>query len=225
MTSFIISSKTEERQVILAQNLCDERNIDQFDRTVISLVNETSLGIDMVKKLLQKVFLKPRNSEDKAVIITNASLLTLPAQNALLKLLEEPPEHTYLFLLVDSVDSLLPTILSRCQVIKDISSQSTLSQGEKQKIIQDYLLWTTQDIGSALKLAERMAKNKENLLSHLEKVLIAVDNLLQKEVGEGKEVKPQALRLQALQKTYRALQKTNTNPRLTLEHLFLNLRD
>ncbi len=54
----------------------------------------------------------------KVILINNAESLTLNAANALLKILEEPPENSYLILTAQNISSLLPTILSRCVMFK-----------------------------------------------------------------------------------------------------------
>ena len=53
---------------------------------------------------------------NKVILINNAESLTLNAANALLKILEEPPENSYLILTTDNISSLLPTIVSRCVI-------------------------------------------------------------------------------------------------------------
>src|SRR3989344_5231224 len=55
---------------------------------------------------------------DYKVIIISASRAYHEAQNALLKLFEEPPTGTYLFLIMPSLGGLLPTLRSRVQVLK-----------------------------------------------------------------------------------------------------------
>ena len=54
----------------------------------------------------------------KVILINNAESLTLNAANALLKILEEPPANSYLIMTTENISSLLPTILSRCVMIK-----------------------------------------------------------------------------------------------------------
>ena len=65
--------------------------------------------------LIDKVGLSPSRGRAKIFVIMEAHTLGGHAQNAMLKTLEEPPEHSYLVLLTDSVDLLLPTTRSRCQ--------------------------------------------------------------------------------------------------------------
>jgi len=54
---------------------------------------------------------------NKVILIHNTESLTLNAANALLKLLEEPPENSYIILTTHNVSSLLPTIVSRCSIV------------------------------------------------------------------------------------------------------------
>lgn len=76
-----------------------------------------SLSIDAIRDLQRFLQLKTIGREPirRAVIIEHADTLTIEAQNAFLKLLEEPPADTILLLTVDNQRALLPTIVSRLQ--------------------------------------------------------------------------------------------------------------
>lgn len=71
------------------------------------------IKIEQVREAIRWASMKPYEAPWKVLIIENAERLTLPAQNALLKTLEEPPENTVIILLVESRDHLLATIQSR----------------------------------------------------------------------------------------------------------------
>ena len=76
--------------------------------------------IQSVKGLRKSLYLKTDDYGRKIVLVFDAHLLSVgqgEAANALLKILEEPPENTTLILVTDHVELLLPTILSRCQRI------------------------------------------------------------------------------------------------------------
>ncbi len=71
------------------------------------------LGIAEAKKIKQHFYLKPYSLKGRVIIIEDASVMTIEAQNALLKTLEEPPSHV-LFILATTESSKIPqTILSR----------------------------------------------------------------------------------------------------------------
>jgi hypothetical protein len=80
--------------------------------------NRVSIGVDAVESLQQRLALKPVEGSAKAALVPSAEALTLQAQNALLKTLEEPPPRTALLLTAAAPRALLATVLSRCAVLR-----------------------------------------------------------------------------------------------------------
>lgn len=78
---------------------------------------KTTIGIEQILDWQQKVYLQHYEGIYKVSIIENAGALTLPAANALLKVVEEPPERTVIILNVDNAERILPTIQSRAQLV------------------------------------------------------------------------------------------------------------
>jgi DNA polymerase III subunit delta' len=76
--------------------------------------------------------MKPYEGGRAVVVVQNAHDMTPQAQNALLKTLEEPPEHAVLMLLAESLSPLLPTILSRCTLYK----MERLGPGQMQDVLR-----------------------------------------------------------------------------------------
>lgn len=76
------------------------------------------LGIEQARKVKQFLSLKPFSAKGKAVVLEDASKLTAEAQNSLLKTLEELSSECLFILGAKSDVNFLPTILSRCQIIK-----------------------------------------------------------------------------------------------------------
>jgi len=77
------------------------------------------IGVDVLRHfVIDRVGLTPQRARHKVFIIREADRITSAAQNALLKTLEEPPADTILILCVSAVDRLLPTTLSRCQLVR-----------------------------------------------------------------------------------------------------------
>jgi DNA polymerase III delta prime subunit len=75
----------------------------------------TSIKIDMIKALQQRIKYGPSTHPYAIVIIYNISKLSQSAANALLKSIEEPPPHTIFLLSCQNKATVLPTIISRCQ--------------------------------------------------------------------------------------------------------------
>ena len=92
-----------------------------------------SIGIDEIRdQLINDVGIKPYESPYKIYIVNDADKLTLQAQNALLKTIEEPPAYAVVMLLADNPDALLPTITSRCVIL------SLKPVGDR--LVKDYLM-------------------------------------------------------------------------------------
>ncbi|NWH03841.1 DNA polymerase III subunit delta' [Desulfobacter latus] len=79
--------------------------------------NKKMITISQIRDMGSIIASRANEAAFRMVCILNADLMTPQAQNALLKMLEEPPEHTFFILAVAQTAPLLPTILSRCRRI------------------------------------------------------------------------------------------------------------
>ena len=98
---------------------CDscKRALSKNHPDIITITHEkpNSIGIEDIRiQLIDDVSIKPYTGPYKIYILNEAEKLTLQAQNALLKTIEEPPAYAVILLLTSNADSLLPTISSRC---------------------------------------------------------------------------------------------------------------
>ncbi len=75
--------------------------------------DKASLSVDNVRDIKTEVYTKPKMSAYKAVVAENMELATTQAQNAMLKMIEEPPEKVVFFMLTSNMAPILPTISSR----------------------------------------------------------------------------------------------------------------
>ena len=82
---------------------------------VVEMDAASNRGIDEIRELRDRVNLAPVASRTKVYIIDEVHMLTPEAFNALLKMLEEPPEHVVFVLATTEKHKVLPTIISRCQ--------------------------------------------------------------------------------------------------------------
>lgn len=107
---------------------------------------EESIKIDALRAMQERVYLKPFEGRKKVFVIEDAGLMTEEAANCLLKTLEEPPLNSCLILIADAPSRLLPTIVSRCKIVKllpfskeDISAmletQPGLSEASRELIL------------------------------------------------------------------------------------------
>lgn len=94
-----------------------KRSLSNNHPDIIYVTHEkpNSIGIEDVRtQIIDDVAIKPYCSSYKIYIVNAAEKLTLQAQNALLKTIEEPPAYAVIILLTSNLDALLPTITSRC---------------------------------------------------------------------------------------------------------------
>ncbi len=82
---------------------------------LIEIDAASNRGIDEIRQLKEKINYQPVKGRKKIYIIDEVHMLTKEAFNALLKTLEEPPEHVIFILATTEADKILPTIVSRCQ--------------------------------------------------------------------------------------------------------------
>ena len=110
---------------------------------IIRVIHEkpNTISVDDIRvQINNDVAIKPYSSHYKVYILNEAEKMTPQAQNALLKTLEEPPEYAVILLLTANVNSLLPTILSRCVVLnmKPVSDTQVKKYLMEQLQIPDY---------------------------------------------------------------------------------------
>ena len=106
---------------------------------IIFLTHEkpNTISVDDIRTQINgDVAIKPYSGPKKIYIISDGEKMTVQAQNALLKTLEEPPEYAVILILTTNVGALLPTILSRCVILsmkpaRDEQVKKYLMQREK----------------------------------------------------------------------------------------------
>jgi DNA polymerase-3 subunit delta' len=77
-----------------------------------------TFGVSIVRDVQKGLHFSPTQAKRKVVLIDDGEKLTTQAQNALLKILEEPPKDTVIIVLTESLAKMLPTIISRCQIVR-----------------------------------------------------------------------------------------------------------
>lgn len=95
--------------------------------------NESKIGIAEARKIKEHFSFKSFNGKVRGVVLENAVSLTDEAQNALLKTLEELPEDGLFILGADSDSKLLPTVVSRCEIVilnsfQNLTNEKMLNQ-------------------------------------------------------------------------------------------------
>lgn len=225
----ITGGNAQKRQVKALSKAADflgnktENNPDFF------LIEEkTSIKIDQIRELKGKISLKPFSAKTVVVVISEADKMTLPAQNSLLKILEEPPTSSRIILTAPGTKTLLPTIVSRCQIIH-LSDETKIDQEilNSQFLIVNSLLSASP--GQKILLAEKYSQNQEQALEFCQNQLLFLREILHQKIYNSKSILCQinlkttqiARIMHSLQKSL-ILLKNNVNPRLLIENLLIS---
>jgi len=195
------------------------------DLKIIALKEEKrTISISEIRELQKFLNLKPFQEKEKIGIILEAQNLTEEAQNALLKTLEEPPEHSRIILTADNFQKLLPTVISRCEKVK-LPPIITLESEASKKIAQDFVTLLEKNIGERLAWVE---ENKENAKDQGEilKILAiwesTLRNLMLKNLS-AEDLNEKIEKIKKIGETRRELTETSVNPRIAFEALLISL--
>ncbi len=193
------------------QGVVHSENISDPDLLIIEKDKERkSIGIASsreIKKFLQE---RPLNKRKKTVVVVAAELMTTEAQNALLKIMEEPPSYAEIFLLSKTENSLLETVISRC-----VKKRADVSErvGEGSSEINEILEMT---------LGERLDKAKELSVMEKEEIMDTLESwVMDLRLGESGQTSIE--RVEKIMDIKKSLEETNVNQRLAIESLLLDL--
>lgn len=132
--------------------------------------------VDNARELKSIHDIKPAKEDGKRYFIVSIRSITVEAQNALLKLFEEPGEYAHFFIIIPSTDLLLPTVRSRMSIIdsfdKDIQDQDSINE------VKDFLgLSLKERLEFVKKLADDISKEKrikKDAISFLDNLEICI---------------------------------------------------
>jgi len=253
MVSFIVIAKEKEKREEYIKDYAQQHAINAFDITRVEKELDTksttkSIGIETIKLMQKNLYLKPMKSENKLIVLEDAQLLTPEAQNALLKVLEEPPAHTHIILGTETKEALLPTILSRCQIIELKTEEKKLSEKTREELTSFVASLPELSVGERFKRAEQLAKDKEKAIEWIENlILILREKLLSchsersisgVEASHTIQLQNQQngkrslhfgrddnylIYIKQFQSLHTLLKTTNVNPRFAIEHTLLTI--
>jgi DNA polymerase-3 subunit delta' len=107
--TFPKSDNKDAHKVVIFSEYPDVATVIPYNRNIL---------VDAIRDLEREANFRPYEAETRFFIIDDAHKMNDAAANALLKTLEEPPATSYIFLITSRPDSLLPTIRSRCQMMR-----------------------------------------------------------------------------------------------------------
>lgn len=174
----------------------------RFDTTILD--TSESRGIKEIRQLCQKLSRRPLNSEYNTLIVFEAQNLTIEAQNAILKTLEEPPAKSRIILTAATKEGLLTTVSSRCQEIQLSSPNNTTFDFDSNAA------FLSPDFFDRWKIAHKL--NLDTWLYYWRGVLI--DKIQKEAVAAEKENTKKILNYLKLILKARRVLKSNASPKL-----------
>lgn len=242
---------------------------------VAPLPDKRDISIDQLREMQRTLSLRPYEAPRKACIIEPAERMSVNAANSLLKTLEEPPGEALIILLTENAGMLLPTIRSRCQLIRfaplspehvlalleqsgmDAATATLLaplSGGSMQRAqeLDNETLATRREavisrlsqmdikrITTVFDSSEALSGNREETLELLDLLISFYRDAVHLAAGSGEIINrtartaiesiasrhplPRTMELlETICQTRRDVQR-NANPKLALDHLFMNL--
>jgi len=176
------------------------------------------LGVDVAREFSEFLYRQPVASPRRTLVINGAAEFTTQAQNAILKLVEEPPSHALIILTVRDINSLLPPLRSRLQsmYVSPIKGEkaSRTELEEKADELVEKLLMSAQAGRSAI-IKQIVSDDKEDDVEKSQKI---TDTFLSRLILElAKRPEANVLALKEALKRQTAMADYSTNKKLQLE--------
>ncbi len=124
-------------------------------RSVLFQPDEVNFKIEISKAVIAEAYIA---EEDVKYLILSAKMFTSEAQNALLKLLEEPPKNIEIIIITESKSVLLPTVRSRLQIVQQKKKQ------EKEVLDLNLATLNLSELVTFVKAHERLGKSEAKVL-------------------------------------------------------------
>lgn len=178
-----------------------------------------SIGIDEIKDLQEEMQYKPFQEKVQIALILDSKKLTIQAQNAFLKTLEDGSDQTVYILVAQNEKELLPTIISRS---KKLYSKEKL---QKKSVEEKFdMCFQNDDLIYCFSEFEKIAKEKINTLEYLDRYLDSLQDELRNGIKKGVSVEDITEKISLVNIT-KGRVNANGNRRLLLENLYLQIKE
>jgi len=217
MHAFLIIGGSKDDRVKKISTLLSQDTIKPYDIRTLELTSDMiSIGIKVVREWQKQLMLMPHASPYTAGVITSAELLTTEPQNALLKTLEEPPTHARIYMEASSDGAMLPTVVSRCQIIY-LQTMKTVPNNE-QIHMMDLLRELTNSRISAGHVIQRLdanIKNKDEANTWIQQAILVLH--------QTRTEWPKLVYSTYIKRLLKGVQQLSSNVsyKLVIDHIFL----
>jgi DNA polymerase III delta prime subunit len=186
-------------------------------------IREKEISISQIRETLERLKFFPYELKTKFCVIKRAQKMNAEAANALLKSLEEPSANAIFILLADNMESLLPTITSRCAAFR--FAQKNLPQWNEENRQQLKNIFR-QEIFERFDYIEKISKNKNEMVGVFRDWEMVMAEGLRKLVGNNEDkrkIEKVIAFVEGTRESINRLEHTNANARGVGEELMLNV--
>ena len=217
VSSYIYYGSNSEVSYLAVKDFAKNAGISEFDTVEIEPeVGEKNskgeIGVKAIREMIRQINLTPGHGSGKLAIIKEADRLGLEAANTLLKTLEEPPRTATIILLSADL-KLLPTIRSRCQIVR---FDDKITDADEE-VLTEFREIIRGNLSKSFKSADKMSTSA-NLDQQLNIILSSLRNQLP---GDPNIDKVRVIK--SILMARRNL-KITTSKRLVLENLFMEIK-
>lgn len=193
-----------------------------IEREVKDGKQKKNVVVDQIRAMISEAYILPNEAKKKVFIIEDADTMNKYAQNAALKVLEEPPEFSSFILLAGNPELLLPTVRSRCVTLHENMEQSPLTEEEEKKA-KDFLHYAIRN--NEVEIFRWCTQNNSMNVQEMTRFLETVKEQLVTTLGNSKlklEHKKRMMHLIHLMDQCREYLNVNTGPKHVMGYLAVN---
>lgn len=201
MIPILLISDNKKEMADYLEKIKDKNNL-----FIEILPQKTEYSIDQIREIQKET--KVFNPQKRIYLLENFQKSSLEAQNAFLKLLEEPPKNVQFILTVNSQYKLLPTILSRAKIISLTKNKAMMVEAKLSKIF-DLSSRKTSTLPLMIEV-----KSREETRDVLWQMLTFFREKLAGDINASSILKE-------VLKNLNLLENNNLNPQLTIDHLLI----
>jgi len=143
--------------------------------------NAKHISVAQIRKLQSFLYKTASLSHNKVAVIYGAEMMNINSANCALKILEDTPKDSYIFLLTNNISSILPTIKSRCAVINAKIAQIKINE-DYDKCLQALDKQVSFEVKWQI-IKEFSEKNKANWIDFADSILLFISKICQKLAG------------------------------------------
>lgn len=228
MHALLIVGGSLDTRTLYLDKLLTSWRVAPFDQVELQAEGE-SIGVSQVREFQKQLILKPYQSDLLVGVIREADRLTVEAQNALLKTLEEPSGHVRIVCLAQNPLQLLPTLQSRCERT-DLPAIVPYTQEEVASFFKTLGTLAAANTGEKLKALSTIASTREAAKAWLELAIFSVRELLiapyMTKTGRVDKTALYGMKASRLLRMLVSAQSqlgANVTPTLVLDSVFLSL--